>query len=165
MLPAEVPRAPSQSRLHHPQPPPPLPPRLVLPAPNRIWQEPLPSPGPLSLGPSRRSEPLTRGRVCPQPPADAGLPFRTGVHTQHPYKGTAQKPTCSVLTSCSAGVRLVLSSPLGWGWSPPRRLFRVSVFLTAPARRASGASPPLVPGALGRLALPGDCCGRRKGQQ
>lgn len=142
-----------------PPPPPPLPLRLILVTPNRIWQEPPPNPGPLSLSPLWLSEHLTRGSVCPQPPVDAGLPFRTGVHTPHLYKSTFQKPTSSVLTSCSGGLRLVLSSPSGWGWSPPRLLFWVSVFLTATARPGIRASPPPVPGALGRLALPCDCCG------
>ena len=79
------------------------------------------------------------GSVCPSGP----LP------TSPPLPSPAQKPTCSVVKSCSAGVWMLLSSPLGWGWSSPHLLFSMAVSLVT-LRGAIPASASLVPGDLCR---------------
>lgn len=87
-----------------------------------------------------------------------GAWLATQVLPSHPHlcRGPAQTPTSSAVKSRSEGVGLLLSSPVGWGWSCPHLLFSRSVSLVATVRGAIGASPPLVPG---------DRCGWRGGEE
>ena len=81
---------------------------------------------------------LPSGRsVCPSGP----LP------TSPPLPSSAQKLTCSVVKACSAGVWMLLRSPLGWGWSSPHLLFSMAFSLLT-LRGAIPASASLVPGDL-----------------
>lgn len=84
------------------------------------------------------------GSVCPSGP----LP------TSPPLPSPAQKPTSSVVRSCSAGVWMLFRSPLCWGWSSPHLLFSMAI------------SPVTLRGAIRASAslVPGDLCGWRGGQ-
>lgn len=146
---ARVPRAPSRS-------PPPLPTK-----PDR-W----PLPGSAGNRCQVLGLPLSAlgafGSISPGQCLSLSPPLRPPAPTPHLREGTAQTPTSSVLMSCSGGLRLVLSAPCGGGRPSPSLLLWVSVFSVATALGASGASPPMGPGAAGPLALPGGACGRKE---
>lgn len=153
--------APEISCHIHPRPlpvltPPPQassPTRLTLLASSNICWQPGPSPGhrPLSLFPLHGHFTRVRGFLCPL----GGSVCPSGpLPTSPPLPSPAQKPTSSVVRSCSAGVWMLFRSPLCWGWSSPHLLFSMAI------------SPVTLRGAIRASAslVPGDLCGWRGGQ-